>query len=164
MDKRLKLLVAGLALAGMTACATAKPYGPATSSTAQGYFVQPIETNRYRVTYTALSPDEARRYALRRAAEVTLQNGGDWFRVVNGYTDASDANNGPRSSVSIGGGSSSGRYGSGVGVGVGIGIPIGGSSEKTTESLEIIVGNGPKPADPNTYSAQSVLVNTAGPA
>ncbi|MAN74010.1 MAG: hypothetical protein CME85_11875 [Henriciella sp.] len=156
------LAAAGLATLILGACTTAQPYGPATSANAQGFTVQPIESDRYRVRYTALSPEEARSYALRRAAEVTLENNADWFRVVGGYVDQEAGASGPRSSVSIGGGSSSGRYGSssGVGVGVGIGFPIGGSNEKTTESIEILIGNGPRPDDPNAYDARSVLENT----
>lgn len=153
------ILAATVLTVGLAACTTAKPYGPAASSSAQGYLVQPIESNRYRVSYTALSPEDARRYALRRAAEVTVEQGADWFRVVSSYTDQ-DYSRGGGSSVSVGG--SSGGYSSGVGVGVGIGLPLGGGSEKTTESLEIVTGSGPKPDEPNAYDADSVLINTAG--
>ncbi|MGB3625009.1 MAG: hypothetical protein WA989_04225 [Henriciella sp.] len=152
-------LAATLAVAGLSACTTAQPYGPASSASAQGYMVQPIESNRYRVSYTALSPEEARRLALRRAAEVTVEQGADWFRVVSSYTDQ-DLSRSGGSSVSVGG--SSGGYSSGVGVGVGIGLPLGGGTEKTTESLEIITGTGPKPDEPNAYEAESVLINTSG--
>ena len=152
-------LAALLLTGGLAACTTAKPYGPAASANAQGYLVQPIETNRYRVSYTALSPEEARRLALRRAAEVTEETGGDWFRVVSSYTDQDYSRSGG-SSVSIGG--SSGRGYSGVGVGLGVGIPLGGGTQKTTESLEIVTGKGPKPEEPNVYDSESVLINTAG--
>lgn len=152
------LFIAGLAAASMTACTSTQPYGPADSSSAQGYLVQPIENNRYRVSYTALDPQQARQYALRRAAEVTIENGGEWFRVVRSFTDTERRGSGGGSSVSVGG--SSGSYGSGVGVGVGIGLPLGGSKEKVTESLEIITGAGDKPADVEVYDANSVLANT----
>ncbi len=154
------ILIAGLLTSTVAACTTAKPYGPAASATAQGFSVQPIESNRYRVSYTALSQEDARRYALRRAAEVTVENGAEWFRVVRGYTDMSGERR-SGSSVSIGGSSSSGGY-SGVGVGLGVGIPLGGGGEKTTESLEIITGTGPKPDEPSVYDAESVLINTSG--
>lgn len=153
------LLIAGLLASGAAACTTAKPYGPASSPSAQGYLVQPIESNRFRVSYTALGADDARRYALRRAAEVTFENGGQWFRVVRSTTDTEHSGGGG-SSVSVGG--SSGSYGSGVGVGVGIGFPVGGSSEKTTESLEIVIGSGDKPDEPDVYDASSVLANITG--
>lgn len=153
------ILAATALTVGLAACTTAKAYGPAASSSAQGYLVQPIESNRYRVSYTALSPEDARRYALRRAAEVTTEQGADWFRIVASYTDQ-DLSRSGGSSVSVGG--SSGGYSSGVGVGVGIGLPLGGGTQKTTESLEIITGSGPKPDEPNAYDADSVLINTAG--
>jgi len=44
------------------------------------------------------------------------------------------------------------------------GLPLGGGSQKTTESLEIVTGTGPKPDTPDAYDAESVLINTAGPA
>lgn len=158
-------MAAGVAALTLGACMSAQPYRAAPSNTAQGYLVQPIESDRYRVSYTALSPDDARRWALRRAAEVTVETGADWFRVVNGYTDRQARGRSGGSSVSIGGSSSSGRYGaSGVGVGLGVGFPLGGSQEKTTESLEILTGTGPKPDTPDAYDANSVLVNTSGPA
>lgn len=159
------LVMAGLLAVGAAACTTAKPYGPAASSSAQGYMVQPIESDRYRVSYTATGPELARRYALRRAAEVTLENGGSWFRVVSAYTDATGSRSGG-SSVSLGGSSVSGRgySGSSVGVGLGVGIPLGGGTQKTSESLEIIIGTGVQPEEPNVYDAESVLINTSGPA
>jgi hypothetical protein len=61
------------------------PYRAAPTSTALGYSETQIESNRYFVT---LSRHEKRRksasledYALLRAAELTLQNGRDWFWV-----------------------------------------------------------------------------------
>ena len=152
-----KLFFASLAVGAVTACTTAQPYGPADSAGQQGYLVQPIENNRFRVSYTALSPQEARQYALRRAAEVTLDNGAEWFRVTHSYTETERGGGGGGSSVSVGG--SSGSYGSGVGVGVGVGLPLGGSKSKVTESLEILTGSGAKPQDVQVYDAQSVLAN-----
>ena len=150
------VLMAALLATGAAGCASTAAYGPASSSGDIGYMVQPIESNRYRVTYTAKSREEARSLALRRAAEVTLENGGDWFRVVDQYAETD--RDGGGSSISLGGGTSS--RGSGVGVGVGFGIPIGGSSEKTTASLEIVTGTGAKPDDDaNAYDAASILAN-----
>lgn len=143
------------------ACATSVPYGPALKDGAKGYAVQPIESNRFRVSYTDTSSESARTRALRRAAETTKEQGADWFQIVSAYDDE----NAPKrsgSSISIGGGTSSGGR-SGVGLGVGIGFPLGGSSGATTHVLEIITGSGDKPEGAHVYTADDVLLNLSGP-
>lgn len=154
------IAVSALALLG--ACATSTPYGPATSANAKGYTVLPIENNRFRITYKDSSEDLARTRALRRAAEITLERGDDWFQVVNAYTDAGELAGGGGTSVSIGGsGGSSGR--SSVGVGVGIALPLGGGSSGPVEHvLEIVTSPGPKPNNPHAYDAEDVLLNLGG--
>ncbi len=140
----------------LAACASAPaPYGPAASEKARGYTSQMIETGRHRVSYRAADAVRARDLALLRAAELTLAEGADWFRVTNAYTDGGYDSGRGNSSVSIGG--SSGSYGSGVGVGVGIGLGGGGSRE-ATHVLEILTGRGTKPDDPQVYDARSVAV------
>ncbi|MEL7393091.1 MAG: hypothetical protein AAFN06_10670, partial [Pseudomonadota bacterium] len=108
------------------------------------------------------SEDLARTRALRRAAEVTLDRGDDWFQVVTAYTDAGELSGGGGTSVSIGGsGGSSGR--SSVGVGVGIALPLGGGSSGPVEHvLEIVTAPGPKPNNPDAYDAEDVLLNLGG--
>lgn len=71
----------GLFLAG---CETATPYQPADDGF--GYATQQLEDNRYRVTFAgnASTPRETvQNYLLFRAAEVTLESGHDYFRVVD---------------------------------------------------------------------------------
>ncbi|KCZ90819.1 CC0125/CC1285 family lipoprotein [Hyphomonas johnsonii] len=157
----MKTLIAVAALGLVSACASHVPYGPAASSSAAGYTSQKIETGRYRVSYTDKDPQRARDMALLRAAEITLQEGNDWFEVTGGYTDASPAGRGGGTSVSVGGSSGSRGY-SGVGVGVGIGFPIGGSSGKVTEVLDFVIGEGAKPDRPTVYDARSVDINLRG--
>lgn len=159
--RRMKKTMFTLALlASLGACATNVPYGPAAKAGAKGYIVQPIEANRFRVSYTDSKLETARTRALRRAAEITHEQGDDWFQIVAAYDDM-DASGGNRSSVSIGGGTHSGGRTS-VGLGVGIGFPLGGSSGPATHVLEIITGSGDKPDDENTYLASDVLLNLAG--
>ena len=152
------IAVSALALLG--ACATSVPYGPATSDNAKGYSVQPIENNRFRIAYRDNSMDVARSRALRRAAEVTLEQGDAWFLVVNAYSDTGELAGGG-SSVSIGGGSRSGGSTS-VGLGVGISLPLGGSSGPVENVMEIITGSGQKPENADAYDANDVLANLGG--
>lgn len=150
------------ALAVLAACATSAPYGPAARDGAQGYMVQPIENNRFRVSYTDQSVDAARSRALRRAAEVTLENGHDWFQIVTAYSDTGELAGGGGTSVSVGGSSgSSGR--SSFGVGVGVSLPLGGgSSGPVTHVIEIVTAPGPKPNNPDAYDAEDVVINLTG--
>ncbi|MCR9269071.1 MAG: hypothetical protein NXH72_03695 [Hyphomonadaceae bacterium] len=154
------IAIAALALVG--ACASSVPYGPATSDGAKGYTVLPIENNRFRITYKDNSEELARTRALRRAAEVTLERGDDWFQIVTAYTDTGELAGGGGSSVSIGGSSgSSGR--SSVGVGVGIALPLGGGSSGPVEHvIEIVTAPGAKPDNPDAYAAEDVLMNLGG--
>ena len=149
----------------VAACASTASYGPAAKSGAMGYESLQIEADRFRVSYTDTEATRARDRALLRAAEVTLEQGKEWFEITNSYTsDESLGTGGSRTSVSVGG--STGSYGrSSVGVGVGIGIPLGSSSGgKVTEVLEILVGSGDKPDRPNVYDARSVDINLRGAA
>ena len=161
----MKRLLMCSAIVLVAACASTPAYGPAAKSGAMGYESLQIENNRFRVSYTDTDAAKARDRALLRAAEVTLEQGAEWFEVTSSYSsDESVGDRAPRSSVTIGG--SSGSYGrSSVGVGVGIGVPIGGSSSgKVTEVLEILVGSGEKPDRPNVYDARSVDINLRGAA
>jgi len=77
--------VAGL----LTACATATPYQPAVSDR-YGFEEQRIESNRMRITFrgnTLTDRETVETYLLYRAAEVTLQNGFDYFIVANRETE-----------------------------------------------------------------------------
>lgn len=77
------LLVAPL-LFLLGACATETPYQPGEGR--YGYSEQQIEKNRYRVTFSGnpSTPRETvQNYLLYRAAELTVQNGYDYFTVVD---------------------------------------------------------------------------------
>ncbi len=83
MKLRLLSIVAVLSLA---ACATTPTvYQPATGPGVLGYVETPIEHDRWRVSFRGAGGTDIGRVgdlALRRAAELTLAKGYDWFRVV----------------------------------------------------------------------------------
>lgn len=136
----------------LCACASDPSYGPAANSNSFGYSDRAIEEGRYRVTYRARSEAEARDGALRRAAEIALAQGGDWFQIVHAYSEGSASR--PRTSVGIGG--HSGSSGSGVGVGIGMSFPLGGGSSYE-HSFEFIVGSGERPEGGDVYDARSLF-------
>ncbi|CAN5337046.1 hypothetical protein BH10PSE2_BH10PSE2_18490 [soil metagenome] len=157
------LFVAASALA-LSACATLAPYGPQGGPNGQGFSEQRIESDRYRVTYRGVgAPEPVADRALLRAAQLTTEQGYDWFEVTQRYVDGRpDSAGGMRPSVSIGGGTShyGGRYGgfSSSGVGVGVGLNFSGPSATST-LLEIRLGRGPKPEDREAYDARDVQRN-----
>jgi hypothetical protein len=155
--KRFVILgVVGSALV-LSACASLAPYGAQQGPGGQGFSEQRIESNRYRVTYNGVgAPGPVADYALLRAADLTTQEGYDWFEVVQAWTDGRPGGaGGVRPSVSIGGGTS--RYGgySASGVGVGVGLNLSGP-QPTSTTLEVVLGRGTKPDRPSVYDARSI--------
>jgi len=84
---------AALALAvSLTACATATPYQPnVPGQQASGGFSETrLEADRYRVNFAGnslTSRETVERYLLYRAAELTVQQGYDWFETADRRTD-----------------------------------------------------------------------------
>jgi hypothetical protein len=86
---RFLVVLCAMALA---ACATATPYQPVATahSAGYGYAEKRIETNRYTITFNgnALTERETvESYLLYRAAELTLEQGYDYFIVAQRSTD-----------------------------------------------------------------------------
>src|SRR5262245_13249853 len=151
--------------ASLAACATAPPpYAAAVSPTTVGYSETQIEANRYFVTYRAPGGADVsvlQDYALLRAADLTLENGREWFWVDRRTIDGQMSNHyGPSVGVGFGGGSWG--HHSGGSVGVGINFPLGGGrsgEQASAATLEVRFGSGPKPDAPNAYDARAIAMN-----
>jgi len=154
-------LVVAAAVLSLGACASLAPYGPQQGPRGQGYSEQRIESDRYRVSYNGVgAPGPVADMALLRAADLTLDQGYDWFEVTQRYIDGRpDSAGGFRPSVSVGVGSSSGRYGgyrySGTSTGVGVGLNFQGPSPTST-LLEVRLGRGARPDRGEAYDAREV--------
>lgn len=161
--KRLTLPILAASALALAACASLAPYGPKGGPGGQGFSEMRIERDRYRVTYDGVgAPGPVADMALLRAADLTAQNGYDWFEVTQRWTDGRpDGGGGVRPRLSIGGGSS--RYGgySASGVGVGLGFDISGP-QPTSTTLEIVMGGGRTPDRPNAYEARGVQESLRG--
>lgn len=155
--KRLAFVTLVASALALSACASLAPYGPQVGARGQGFAEQRIETNRFRVTYNgvgAVGPVADR--ALFRAAQLTTEQGYDWFEVTQRWIDGRpDSAGGVRPNVSIGAGSS--RYGgwSSSGVGVGLGFDLSGP-QPTSTTLEVVMGRGARPDRPEVYDARGV--------
>lgn len=141
----------------LVACAATGPaaYGPADAK-GFGYEETRIENDRYRVVYGGsggMPPELVEDYALRRAAELALDNGYDWFRVVG-----RDISGEERGGVSVGAGFGTGSYGRRSSVGVGVGGDLGriGAQAFYTARLEVLFGSGEEPEDGDVYNAASI--------
>lgn len=160
--KRLSILAVALSASALTACASLAPYGPQTGPGGQGFSEQRIESDRYRVTYSGVgAPGPVADRALLRAAQLTSQQGYDWFEVTQRYIDGRpDSAGGVRPTVSVGYGSS--NYGGWrtSGTGVGVGLNISGPSPTSTV-LEVRLGRGTKPDRAEVYDADEVERNLA---
>ena len=154
------LLLTFAAASLLAACATGPTaYGPA-SAGGLGYGSQKIQNDRFQVSFTGKTPEEARTLVLLRAAELTLSNGYDHFKVIGSDTRGDNRNGSPISS-SIGVGIGSGGYrGNRTNVGLGIGVADLAQSlsgDRVTASMEIITRNGSVTNDPSIYNAQSIV-------
>lgn len=144
----------------LAACATATPYQP--TKDGLGYSEQRLETNRYRIHYvgnSATPRDVVDNYVMYRAAEVTINNGYDWFVIADRQTRADAAKSGSSGGVGLGIGGSSGNFGSGLSIGLGT-ILGGGKGEAYDAQADILVFKGAKPADNlKAFDAQEVRAN-----
>lgn len=155
--RRFLAVFCSLSALALSACASLAPYGPQQSAGGQGFNEQRIESNRFRVTYNGVgAPGPVVDRALFRAAQLTVDQGYDWFEVTQRWIDGRpDSAGGVRPSVSIGAGSS--RYGGyrSSGVGVGLGFDLSGP-QPTSTTLEVVMGRGAKPDRPEAYDARRV--------
>lgn len=178
----LRKIVAAASFAVLAACATATPYQPAGwDGTPYGYAERPIEQDRFRVTFSGNSVtnrETVENYLLYRAAELTLQNGYDYFLVADRDTEA---NRRYRADMIGSGFGPWGAYRSPWGFYPSYSFyrpsfgwydpwgPSWGYSDfdirETTRyvaSAEIKLGRGPVPSDPRAFDARQVLQNLSG--
>jgi len=90
MKTRSLLMVAAAALL-VSACATSTAYAPAGFNGQRGgYAEQRLESDRFRVSFagnSVTSREQVEMGLLLRAAEITAENGYDWFSTVERATD-----------------------------------------------------------------------------
>lgn len=157
-----RLILPALACFALAACETPMPtvYQAAGGPRAVGFSEMRIEPGRYRVTFHAgpgAAPVQAEDYALRRAADLAVTEGYDWFRVY-GRDMAWTGGGGPTIGLGLGGANFGRR--SAVGGSVGTGFQLGGGPAPRA-TLEVVMGKGPRPAGPDVYDARGVQQSIA---
>jgi len=84
------VLVCATAALALSACATPTPYQPAGQGRMGGYSEQRLQNDRYRVSFagnSVTSRQDVEMGLLLRAAELTVENGFDWFATIDRVTD-----------------------------------------------------------------------------
>ena len=153
----------------LLACSTPTPYQrvSAANPSAGGYSEQQIETNRWKVTFSGnslTSRDTVERYLLFRAAQLTTQQGYDWFEAADrSVHDNSHYYSDPDPFFADWGGAYWHMYRGNSFWGGGYWGSEGLASidvEKVTSydaTVEVLMGHGSKPSDPDAYTAQDVI-------
>jgi hypothetical protein len=156
MNAMRHLLLPALAALSLSACATQPTvYQPAAGPQAIGYSEYRIEPGRYRITFQGgpgAPPERVADLALRRAADLTLADGYDWFQVSERFIRPSGGG-GSQMSVGVGGGNFG--YHSGAAVGLGTSFNLGGGPS-VASTMEVVMGRGPRPPGANVYDARGV--------
>ncbi|MDB5709084.1 MAG: hypothetical protein JWL96_1154 [Sphingomonas bacterium] len=181
-----RLMLLGAMASGtllLAGCATETAYRPATGTgfARVGYSDHQVEANRFEVTFSGnsyTSRDTVEKYLLYRAAELTLQQGGDYFIMADRNTDHSSRS---YTTPGIGGpgygyGGWGGYWGPswryfGRGYGWRSWDPFFGDPfwdrnvdiqtvDKYEATAEIIIGRGPKPRDNvRAFDAKEVIAH-----
>ncbi len=160
-------IVIVLSLLTLGACASSPRYVAADSATDYGHYSRKISENRYRINFNGgrrADLQEARDFALLRAAEITLSRGYEWFQIVDRETSTIERRE-PRAGFGIERSYTTYRS-----------CGLVGCSETTrpatwtrmsldntrtesahSHSIEILMGNGEMPEDGNYYDASDVL-------
>ena len=183
-----RVLTAAAALSvttlGLAGCETATPYQPITAQralTQGGYSEEQIEANRFRVQFAGnslTSRQTVERYLLFRSAQLTVNNGFDWFQSVDRHTDKQTSFYGGGDPYFGGFGADWGLYRPGFGWGYGFGGfgpyggfgygPWGGAFDidqvtRYQASVEVVMGHGAKPQNnPRAYDAREVIAHLQG--
>lgn len=162
MTKFIPILLIGFLL---TACASKPPYRPAEGN-GYGYKETQITNKKYRVQFKIRSEDKgaAMNFALLRAAEVTKNNGFDWFTINDRETLVDNQRINSGSGVSVGQtyGRRCGLLGctdAGPSTSVGLTMDLSNNDSDIESILEITLGKGELPDSDNAYNAAEVYDN-----
>ncbi|WP_158966190.1 hypothetical protein [Paraglaciecola sp. L3A3] len=169
---KLITIIFSIALLLLSGCASKPDFRPATNGSV-GYSEQKITDDRYRVQFKSYSKTvaDASDYALLRSAQLTQQQGYDWFVVTSKETFVESEKLQPASSVGVSQTRQVERHCglltcktySRPSTQVGVNINAGMSNERKEvhSILEIRLGKGLKPNE-DSYSAQDVIDNLNG--
>ena len=165
--KTIALALAAASVLALSGCATPTPYaasnGPVADGFHPGYSDTKLEDTRYRITFAGndtTSRETVEDYLLYHAADLTLQQGYDWFEVVKRASDEKTRQITTYDDPFWGG--ASWRF---YRRGWGMWGPISPIDADTTDfsryeaTAEIILHKGAKTDAPNAYDARQIKAN-----
>ena len=153
----------------LSACASKPDYRPATNGSV-GYSEQKITNDRYRVEFKIKSNSvaDASDYALLRSAQLTKEQGYDWFVVTSKETFVESTKMEPASSIGVSQGRQTVKHCGLLGcetyqrpsTQMEASIAVGSQNERKEvhSVLDVRMGKGMKPND-DSYNAQDVIDN-----
>lgn len=169
MKKTLYALPLAIAL---TACAGSSKmnYMAANDPGDYGYYASALEEDRYRVAYKVRGDDvsTAKDYAMLRAAELTLQNGYDWFEIVDRNTNSEQEGRYPEARMRVAAttynecgllGCTTVTRPAFIDTTYSDRINNDNTSKSTVTFIEVVMGNGETPDGGNIYDARSLIEN-----
>lgn len=144
------IVIAAIGALSVAACQTPSPY-----PSQPGFYEAQIDSTHTQITYVTpqnMPRPQAEQFLMLRAADITLEQGHDWFRIISRGSDVRRPT-GP--TISLGAGNTSFGRSSSVGVGVGTSFNLDGGP-KPVLLMEIVMGDGPVADDRTTYDAAEV--------
>jgi hypothetical protein len=169
-SKTISVVLAIVAAAVAAGCATQTAYQPAAERGAYGYTDTQLTERRHRIAFTGNSltdKETVQDYMLLRAAEVTLENGYDWFRPVTRETERKSRDGGG-SSIGMSHGHPHVYRRCGLlscdsvttyDTRISGSVSSGGTRDSYASSIEILMGKDPMPDDTETYNAEELASN-----
>lgn len=159
MGKRRQIFLAAVALGLLAGCAATSAYRPAPEPGEIGFSDSKLEADRYRIVFqgaNGASPVDVTQLALRRAAELTVGQGAEWFVVDRQDLDAPEEKP-SRVSVGIGGGG--GSFGAGAGGGIGLDL-----TPRPGARVDLLIRTGAGAKPDGAYDARAILADVASTA
>lgn len=153
----------------LAGCASKPDYRPATNGS-EGYSEQKISSDRYRVQFKIYSKSvaDATDYALLRAAQLTQQEGFDWFLVTSKETFVESTKMEPAATIGMSQGRETVRHCGlltcdtyqrpSTQMGASISTGVKDDRKEVHTILDIRMGKGTKPNE-DSYNAQDVMDN-----
>ena len=153
----------------LAGCSSKTAYAPAETAEDYGYYSTKISDNRYRIGFngnTSTSQNTVKDYALLRAAELTLQEGGSWFQVVDRTSDKQTRHTPGHTEVTRTDvierdcGLLSCETRRRPAYTTTVSVDSGTERNKYSSSLEIVIGSGEKPSSDGQYYDAKQLAST----
>ncbi|WP_077340295.1 CC0125/CC1285 family lipoprotein [Pseudocolwellia agarivorans] len=160
----MKKIIMLVSMVGLLAACASSPEYRAAKNNGVGYQESILNQDKIRVHFKTRTDNKLKAidYTFLRAAELTVQQGYDWFVVTNRDVII-DGQNQPRSSIHTGIGTrrDCGIYGCSnqPSTHLGIGFNLGEQGQEIESIVDIKLGKGVRPEQQESYEAREIITN-----